>query len=119
MQAAGVRPADPAAPQLYAERILLEDDGYGRELGLVVQGDELTWRQLDALFDLAMLGAVLHRQIAHPAEFARNDCEWCDRSEAYWHVGLVDVITARRGTTATEVDQPVQAAVRRWLAGDS
>jgi hypothetical protein len=119
MQAAGVRPADPAAPQLYAERILLEDDGYGRELGLVVQGDELTWRQLDALFDLAMLGAVLHRQIAHPAEFARNDCEWCDRAEAYWHVGLVDVITARRGTTATEVDRPVQAAVRGWLADGS
>ncbi len=114
---AGVRPADPDAPHLYAERILAEDDGYGRELGLVVQGDEVTWRQLDALFDLAMLGALLHREIAHPAQFARNDCDWCDRAEAYWHVGLVDVITARRGTTATEIDQPVQAAVRRWLAG--
>jgi hypothetical protein len=117
LRAAGVRPADPDAPQLYAGQILAEDDGYGRELGLVVQGDEVTWRQLDALFDLAMLGALLHREVAHPDQFARNDCEWCDRAEAYWHVGLVDVITARRHTTATDVDQPVRAAVHSWLAG--
>ena len=116
MLAAGIRPADPDAPQLYAARILGEDDGYGRELGLVVQGDEISWRQLDALFDLAMLGALLHREAAHPDEFARNDCPWCDRAEAYWHAGLVDVITARRGTTATDIDQPVRAAVRGWLA---
>jgi len=115
MQDAGLRPPDE--PHLYAARVLTEDDGYGRELGLVVQGDEVTWRQLDALFDLAMLGAVLHRQVAHPAEFARNDCPWCDRAEAYWHVSLVDVITARRGTTATDIDQPIHAAVRDWLTG--
>lgn len=119
LRAAGVRPADPDAPHLYAERILTEDDGYGRELGFLVQGDEVTWRQLDALFDLAMLGALLHRRMAHPAQFARNDCDWCDRAEAYWHVGLVDVITARRGTTATEVDKPIHAAVRGWLVNPS
>jgi hypothetical protein len=116
LSAADIRPADPDAPHIYAARILTEDDGYGRELGLVVQGDEVTWRQLDALFDLAMLGALLHREAAHPGQFARNDCPWCDRAEAYWHAGLVDVITARRGTTATDVDQPIRAAVRSWLA---
>jgi hypothetical protein len=119
MSAAGVRPTDPDAPHIYAGRILGEDDGYGRELGLVVQGDEVGWRQLDALFDLAMLGALLHRETAHPGEFARNDCVWCDRAEAYWHAGLVDVITARRGTTATDIDEPVRSAVRSWLAGRS
>jgi len=119
VQAAGVRAVDPDAPQIYAGQILAEDDGYGRELGLVVQGDEVSWRQLDALFDLAMLGALLHREVAHPGQFARNDCAWCDRAEAYWHVGLVDVITARRHTTATEIDQPVRAAIDRWLAGRS
>jgi hypothetical protein len=117
MQAAGIRPADPEAPQVYAGRILAEDDGYGRELGYLVQGDEVSWRQLDALFDLAMLGALLHREAAHPGEFARNDCEWCDRAEAYWHVGLVDVITARRGTTATDIDRPIRAIVHSWRAG--
>ena len=116
MQAAGIGPADPTAPQIYAGRILTEDDGYGRELGYLVQGDEVTWRQLDALFDLAMLGALLHRETAHPGEFARNDCTWCDRAEAYWHVGVVDAITARRGTTATDIDQPIRAAVHSWLA---
>ena len=119
LRSAGVRPADPDAPHLYADRMLTEDDGYGRELGLVVQGDGISWRQLDALFDLAMLGALLHRPIAHPAEFARNDCPWCDRAEAYWHVNLVDVITARRHTTATEIDQPIRAVVHSWLTGPS
>jgi hypothetical protein len=119
MQAAGIGPTDPTAPHLYAGRILAEDDGYGRELGYLVQGDEVTWRQLDALFDLAMLGALLHREAAHPGQFARNDCAWCDRAEAYWHAGVVDAITARRGTTATDIDQPIRAAVHSWLANRS
>ena len=116
MQAAGIGPTDATAPHIYAGRILAEDDGYGRELGYLVQGDEVTWRQLDALFDLAMLGALLHREAAHPGQFARNDCVWCDRAEAYWHAGVVDAITTRRGTTATDIDQPVRAAVHSWLA---
>lgn len=112
---AGMTASDPAAPAIYAGRILAEDDGYGRELGLVVQGDGLGWRELDALLDLAMLGAHVHRELAHPGQFARNDCPWCERAEAYWHTALVDVITARRHTTATEIDGPVRAEVRDWL----
>ena len=105
----GIRPSNDAAPHLYAARILQSDDQYGRADGLIVHGDEVAWRSVDALFDLAMYAAQLHARVAHPAQYRRNDCEWCDRIEEFWHVTLVDVITRRRGTTAGELDARVRA----------
>ena len=105
----GIRPSNDAAPHLYAARILQSDDQYGRADGLVVHGDEVSWRSVDALFDLAMYAAQLHPQLSHPGQHRRNDCEWCDRIEEFWHVALVDVISKRRGTTASQLDARVQA----------
>jgi len=105
----GIRPSNDAAPHLYASRILQSDDLYGRADGLIVHGDEVAWRSVDALFDLAIYGAQLHAQLAHPDQHRRNDCEWCGRIEEFWHVALVDVITHRRGTSAGELDARVRA----------
>lgn len=114
----GIRPSNDAAPQLYAARILRSDDLYGREDGLIVHGDEVAWRSVDALFDLAMYGAQLHAGLAHPDEHRRNDCAWCDRIEEFWHVTLVDVITRRRGTTAADLDGRIRAEVAPQLAAE-
>jgi len=112
----GIRPSNDAAPHLYAARILQSDDQYGRADGLIVHGDEVAWRSVDALFDLAMYAAQLHPQLSHPDQHRRNDCEWCDRIEEFWHVTLVDVITRRRGTSAGQLDARVRAQVAA-LAG--
>ncbi len=114
----GIRPSHDAAPQLYAARILHSDDLYGRADGLIVHGDEVAWRSVDALFDLAMYGAQLHAGLAHPDEHRRNDCAWCDRIEEFWHVALVDVITRRRGTTAGELDSQIRAELAPRLAAE-
>jgi hypothetical protein len=107
----GIKPSNDAAPHLYAARILQSADLYGRADGLLVHGDEVSWRSVDALFDLAMYGAQLHAQLAHPDQHRRNDCGWCTKIEEFWHVALVDVITRRRGTTAGELDAGIGAQV--------
>jgi hypothetical protein len=107
----GIRPSNDAAPHLYAARILQNDDLYGRADGLIVHGDEVSWRSVDALFDLAMYGAQLHAQLAHPDQHRRNDCDWCAKIEEFWHVALVDVITRRRGTSAGQLDAGIGAQV--------
>jgi hypothetical protein len=108
----GIRPSNDAAPNLYAARILHSDDLYGQGDGLIVHGDEVAWRSVDALFDLAMYGAQLHASLSHPDQHRRNDCEWCDRIEEFWHVALVDVITRRRGTTADQLDADIRTQLR-------
>lgn len=111
----GIRPSNDAAPHLYAARILQSDDRYGRADGLIVHGDEVAWRSVDALFDLAMYAAHVHPRLAHPGQHRRNDCEWCDRIEEFWHVTLVDVITRRRGTTAAQLDARVREQLESLL----
>ncbi|MFL6164589.1 MAG: hypothetical protein ACJ74U_20520 [Jatrophihabitantaceae bacterium] len=114
----GIRPSHDSAPNLYAARILQSDDLYGRVDGLIVHGDEVAWRSVDALFDLAIYGAQLHARLTHPDQHRRNDCEWCDRIEDFWHVALVDEITRRRGTTADLLDADTRAQVAELLPAE-
>ncbi|HTZ45492.1 MAG TPA: hypothetical protein VMB79_16650 [Jatrophihabitans sp.] len=111
----GIRPSNDSAPHLYAARILQSDDGYGRADGLIVHGDEVGWRSVDAMFDLALYAMHLHGELAHPGRHRLADCAWCQRIEEFWHVSLVDVLTRRRGTTADRVDGAVREQVARLL----
>lgn len=110
----GIRPGDEQSADLYARAVLAADDDFGAGDGLVVQGDEITWRQLDALLDLAMLARLAHGRLLHPDVDRPEDCEWCDRGDAMWHSAVIDPLTARRGTTASEVDAEVRAALETW-----
>lgn len=111
----GIRPSNDSAPYLYAARILDSDDGYGRADGLIVHGDEVSWRSVDAMFDLALYAAHLHAGLAHPERHRIAECQWCQRIEEFWHVALVDVLTRRRGTTADLVDHAVREQATRLL----
>lgn len=84
-----------------------------------MHGDEVAWRSVEAMFDLAVYGSLLHAGLTHPDEFRRADCDWCLRTEEFWHVSLVDAITRRRGTTAAAVDSAIRAQVAQLLPGSA
>jgi hypothetical protein len=73
-----IAPSDDAVPGLYASYLLAEDDRYGSACGLIVQGDSISWRGIDALELLARRGQIAHHQDdRHPAGVTPLTCPLC------------------------------------------
>ena len=109
----GLRPSDEQSAELYARRILAADDLFGAADDLVVQGDGVTWRSLDAMLELATLARLFHGRLLHPDVDRPENCEWCDRSDDMLNSALLDPIAARRAITISELDEAVRAALTR------
>jgi hypothetical protein len=89
-------PTDAALPGLYASHILAEDDRHGAAVGLVVQGDSVSWSSLDALELLARHGQQAHRaDPGHPSGITPLTCPLCAAIFAL-DVFLVDGLRAHR-----------------------
>jgi hypothetical protein len=89
-------PSDDAVPGLYADYILAQDDRYGSACGLVVQGDSISWRSIDALELLARRGQTAHRQDdRHPPGVTPLTCPLCAAISAL-DAYLVDGVAVHR-----------------------
>jgi hypothetical protein len=94
----------------YAARVLAADDRYGRHDGLVVAGDQVPWRVVNAVLELAVYGSLLHQRAVHRLA---PDCHWCGQTQLMWHAALIDPLTGLRGLDATELHRRVREAVQR------
>lgn len=93
-----IAPTDSSVPDLYASRVLAEDDRHGTACGLVVQGDAIAWRSIDALELLARRGQRAHHQDdRHPPGVTPLICPLCAAIFAL-DVYLVDALAAYRTT---------------------
>jgi hypothetical protein len=91
-----ISPTDAHVPRLYVGHILAEDDLYGTACGLVVQGDQVSWRSLDALEVLARRGQLAHhRDDPHPPGVTPLTCPLCAAIFAL-DVHLVDGLAVHR-----------------------
>ena len=95
-------------PDHAVAEILEADDRYGRNQGLVVTADKVSWTMLDALLELAIYGSLLHQQIKHQPSPA---CRWCRQAETMWHAALINPLIAARATSATELYQRIRREV--------
>ena len=94
-----IAPCDSALPGLYVSRILAADDRHGAGLGLVVQGDAVSWGSLDALEVLARYGQLAHHDAGpHTAGVTPLTCRLCLAIFAL-DVNLVDGLAAHRTET--------------------
>ena len=105
-----LRPDAPDRSLLLAYRLLETDDAAGASKGLIVQGDAVTWAMVDALVDLALYGSQAHAQLAHGGGLAAN-CLVCQLTRETSHTALLDPVTERRRTTATELHTVARAAL--------
>jgi hypothetical protein len=91
-----VAPGDAALPGLYVARILAADDRHGAGLGLVVQGDAVSWGSLDALEVLVRYGQLAHHEAGpHTAGVTPLTCRLCQAIFAL-DVSFVDGLAAHR-----------------------
>ena len=98
-----IEPTNKQAPWLYSQHLLAADDDYGSLAGLVVQGDELKWSDVDAVFDFALFGHAEHLRRCHPDLTGTQDCAACKRAEPLGQIWLASVIQDRRGKDLGEL----------------
>lgn len=101
-----------------AVELLAADDERGGRVGLVVQGDGVSWDAVDGLLDLAVYGRLAHRLQEHNGS-AGQGCQVCGAADRVWSGRLVDPVTARRGTTATVLHDEIRQQVLADLGATS
>lgn len=92
------------------DAVLDADDEYGRGRSLLVQADGVSWLMLDALVELALYGALVHKALPHQRG---PHCRWCHQAETMWHTALIDPLLRQRRISATDLHHDIATAVAR------
>jgi hypothetical protein len=108
-------PDHPSVPPWLCRRILDADDQHGKDAGLVVQGEQVSWSALDALAELALYGMLAHRRLAHSGELD-PDCLRCARSTD-WQASLLERTLEHGAASAAQVRDSVSAELAELLPG--